>query len=312
MKKYLLFILLIGVLFNGMAFNGGGKKSKGKESQDSITDALNYLFLVDSVEKSLNYQTGKVSLSQQNVSLNIPEGFKYLNAEQTKFVLNQIFKNPKDESILGSIWPAQSTLLNNSYIFTISYEDLGYIKDEDAKDTDYDELLKNMKESVVEGNKERLASGYQTYELIGWAKSPFYDEKQKVLHWAKEVKFGDDTTNVLNYEVRILGRKGVLSLTAISTMNDLPLVNSELDKVLSMASFTEGNKYSDFDSSSDRIAEYTIGGLIAGKVLAKVGFFALIAKFGKIIVVAVIAFIVGIFRKITGKGKEDVNNDENS
>ena len=37
MKKYLLFILLIGVLFNGMAFNGGGKKSKGKESQDSIT-----------------------------------------------------------------------------------------------------------------------------------------------------------------------------------------------------------------------------------------------------------------------------------
>jgi uncharacterized membrane-anchored protein len=72
------------------------------------------------------------------------------------------------------------------------------------------------------------------------------------------------------------------------------------------------NKYSDFDSSSDRIAEYTIGGLIAGKVLAKVGFFALIAKFGKIIVVAVIAFIVGIFRKITGKGKEDVNNDENS
>ena len=97
-------------------------------------------------------------------------------------------------------------------------------------------------------------------------------------------------------------------MTAVANMKELPLVNADIDKVLGMASFTEGNRYSDFNSSSDRIAEYTIGGLIAGKILAKVGFFALIAKFFKFIVVGVIAIVVGVFKKITGK--DTVKDDE--
>ena len=37
----------------------------------------------------------------------------------------------------------------------------------------------------------------------------------------------------------------------------------------------------DFDSKIDNVAAWTIGGLVAGKVLAKAGFFAIILKFIK-------------------------------
>jgi uncharacterized membrane-anchored protein len=89
----------------------------------------------------------------------------------------------------------------------------------------------------------------------------------------------------LNYDVRVLGRKGVLSLNAIASMSELPLVQQNIDKVLSMAEFTDGNRYADYSSSNgDKIAAYTIGGLVAGKILTKIGFLALILKFWKLVV----------------------------
>ena len=88
-----------------------------------------------------------------------------------------------------------------------------------------------------------------------------------------------DSVNTLNYEIRILGRKGMLSLNAVGRMYDLPQVNKDISKVLNVASFTEGNSYFDFDPKVDHVAAWTIGALVAGKILAKVGFFALIAKF---------------------------------
>jgi uncharacterized membrane-anchored protein len=307
MKKTLLFSLFIALSITALASKGRDKNNDPKK--DSVAEQLREILFIDSVDKALNYKTGKVSLTQQNVLLDIPSGFKFLNAEQTKLVFNKVYVNPYDPTILGSIWPEKSKIYDDdSYVFTIKYHDDGYIKDDDAKEIDYNDLLKTMKESQIETNKERVASGYEQVQIIGWAKSPFYDEKTKILHWAKEAKFGDNTSNVLNYEVRILGRKGYLSMTAVANMKELPLVNADIDKVLGMASFTEGNRYSDFNSSSDRIAEYTIGGLIAGKILAKVGFFALIAKFFKFIVVGVIAIVVGVFKKITGR--DTVKDDE--
>jgi uncharacterized membrane-anchored protein len=43
------------------------------------------------------------------------------------------------------IFPENSTpFTDSSYAFIISYEDMGYVKDDDAKDIDYDDLLKDM------------------------------------------------------------------------------------------------------------------------------------------------------------------------
>lgn len=61
-------------------------------------------------------------------------------------------------------------------------------------------------------------------------------------------------------------------------MDELPLVKTNTDKVLNMSSFTSGNAYSDFNPKIDKIAVWTIGGLVAGKVLAKAGLFAVFTE----------------------------------
>ncbi|MBL7985981.1 MAG: hypothetical protein JNM91_13325, partial [Flavobacteriales bacterium] len=46
-------------------------------------------------------------------------------------------------------------------------------------------------------------------------------------------------------------------------------------------------------------------GLVAGKVLAKVGIFAVLAKFGKFIVLGLIAIGGAIWKFFTGRKKKD-------
>jgi uncharacterized membrane-anchored protein len=54
----------------------------------------------------------------------------------------------------------------------------------------------------------------------------------------------------------------------------------------------------------DEVAAYTIGGLVAGKVLAKAGLFAVLAKFGKLIFIGIAAAGAGIWRWFRGRKKE--------
>ena len=75
--------------------------------------------------------------------------------------------------------------------------------------------------------------------------------------------------------------------------------------MLSIVQFNDGYKYEQFDSSVDKVAAYGIGGLIAGKVLAKVGIFAGLAKFSKLIILAIGGAIAGLWRLITGRKKKD-------
>jgi len=106
--------------------------------------------------------------------------------------------------------------------------------------------------------------------------------------------------NTLNYNIRVLGRKGYLNLNAISDMDKLPMVQTNIDRVISSAEFNPGNRYSDFNPDFDEVAAYGIGGLIAGKVLAKVGFFAAILKFWKVIAVGIVAAFGTLRKRIFG------------
>jgi len=264
-------------------------------AQDGLSETQ-----IDSLEKSFTYQYGTISLKNGIGKLVIPKGFKYLDAEQAERVLVELWGNPKSENLsLGLLMPeADGVMTENSYLFNIQYDEIGFVKDDDADDINYDDLMAQMKEETIEENKLRKTEGYESITLLGWATKPYYDKDKKILYWAKELKFGDSEVKTLNYNVRILGRKGVLVLNAIATSNELPLVQKELSKVLSIFKFNDGYKYEEFDSSIDEVAAWTIGGLVAGKVITKVGFLAIIAKFGKFIVLGLLAFFGGFRNKI--------------
>jgi len=297
MRKVLL--LFIALLITGQLIRANNKDSLTAELKKEI------LFM-DSVNKAMKYQSGVIKFPNGIAQLNIPAGFKYLNAEQSNFILTDVWGNPPRQDVLGMLFPeASGPYGDSSYAFIITYKAIGYVKDEDADKIDYDEMLKDMQKEEKEVNIERKKNGYSTIHIVGWAQKPFYDKTNKVLHWAKELEFGDQEGHTLNYEIRILGRKGILSMNAVAGMNELPLVKKDIDKVLNMASFTDGNKYADFDSKIDNVAAWTIGGLVAGKVLAKVGAFAFLAKFFKVILVGIVALFGAIAKFFKRKKTED-------
>lgn len=268
-------------------------------------------FQIDSIEKTFTYEHGTITLKNGIGQIVVPDGFKYLNPAQAERVIVDLWGNPGGENItLGLILPENQGVLNErGYVFNIQYDEIGYVKDNDADKIDYDELMTEMKKEAVEANKQREEQGYEPIYMVGWAAKPFYDGNKKILHWAKEIKFGTNEVNTLNYNVRVLGRKGVLVLNAIATMADLPLVKKDVPLVLDIVQFNDGFKYQDFDPKIDEVAAWTIGGLVAGKLLAKVGFFAVLLKFWKLIAIAIFGFLGAFWKKIKGN-KEEGNSSE--
>lgn len=269
--------------------------------KELIPEEQVYLEQLDSINKTFTYRTGSVKLEDKLAVLDLPQGFTYLEGDEGEYVLENIWGNPHSE-IIGLMFPEGNSAISDEfkYAVEITYTEDGYVDDEDAKDLDYDDLLKEMQEDAVEGNKSRLENGYPSIELVGWASPPFYDEKNKKLHWAKELKFEGYDTNTLNYNVRVLGRKGYLNLNVIADMSQLDTVNKDIDKIIESVRFSEGYTYKEYDSEVDNLAAYGIGGLIAGKVLAKAGFFVLLLKFWKVIAIAVTGFFAVFKKKIFG------------
>lgn len=295
MKKTLVFLFLMTVF------------SPKLLAQTNDTLAAYY----DKIEKSFKYESGKITLSAGEGTLNVPKGFKFLNAAQTQDVLSNLWGNPEDKSVLGSLVPdGKGVTHSNSWMFVISYQGDGFVKDDDAGDIDYDDLLKTMKEDVQAENEERKKGGYPEVQLVGWASKPYYDNNLKVLHWAKELKFGTDEANTLNYDLRVLGRKGMYNISAVAGMDELAEVKASIPGILKSVEFNQGHKYLDFDADTDTVAAWTIGGLVAGKVLAKVGFFAILAKFGKIIVIGIIAAFAGLKKFLFGKKDQVVSKPQ--
>jgi len=262
---------------------------------------------IDSVESKLHYKTGTVVLSNNMATINIPDNFKFLGPDDAEYVITDVWGNPKGSKPLGMIVPADQPAVMCNYAFVVEYDDIGYVKDHDADKINYDDLLKDIKKGQEEANIERKKLGMETMELLGWASKPYYDKERKVLHWAKEFKVEGAEENTLNYDIRVLGRKGVLNLQAVSGISSLDSVKAHINDVLSMVAFNDGHKYSDFNSSTDKIAAWTIGGLVAGKILAKAGLWVVIAKFFKFIIAGIVLIGGAIWRFITGRKKQ---NDE--
>ncbi|MBG8552755.1 DUF2167 domain-containing protein [Hymenobacter guriensis] len=259
---------------------------------------------VDSVHATLHYQTGHIVLPDNLGSLEVPKGFRFLDAEQSNYVLTKLWGNPEGGS-LGMLLPDdRGPLSDNNWAFDIEYDPSGYVEDDDAADIDYD-LLKEMQDDTEEANEEREKAGYGRVLLIGWAAKPYYDAKLNVLHWAKELRFSGTSETTLNYNVRVLGRKGVLNLNAIGSMTQLPEIRRTIPAIIKSVEFAKGQQYADFNPKLDEVAAYGIGGLVAGKVLAKAGALALFVKFWKVILALVAGGWTAIRRFFGGKTEDE-------
>jgi uncharacterized membrane-anchored protein len=261
---------------------------------------------------SIKYQEGTAELPGGMARLELPTGYRFLKAGDAKKVVVDLWGNPPENAsdLLGMVVPAGEDLAKpDSWAIVVTFAEDGHVSDSDADEIDYDELLSQLKEGNRRDNETRATQGYETMLLTGWAVPPRYDKEQKVLYWAKQYADPGGSEGTLNYDMRVLGRRGVLSLNGVAGVGRVADIESVTPAIVSMIHYNEGHRYADFDSATDKKADYSLAGLVLGgavaaKLAAKAG---ILAKLGAILVagkkfVIFIVLGIGIFlKKIFGR-----------
>jgi uncharacterized membrane-anchored protein len=268
---------------------------------------------VENLLDSLHLDTGNIPIPSAKASLQLAPGYSFLSAQDAQRVLTQLWSNPPHPEVLGMILPGTDPhlLLNgNNWAVVVTYVSDGYVSDADAAKMDYANLLTKMQKATEESNPERVKQGYHAMELVGWAEPPHYDADSHKLYWARDLKLtkanGSTVGQSLNYDIRVLGRRGYLSLNAVAPIDQLDKVRADMPQVLAMTDFDTGERYADYDSKTDKLAAYGIAALVAGGIAAKAGLFAklglMLLALKKFVIIG-IAAIVGFFRKLFNRKK---------
>jgi uncharacterized membrane-anchored protein len=244
--------------------------------------------------RSVTYHTGTIAIRDARIAL--PHGFRYLTARDAQRTLT-FYGNPRHSEVRALILPPHSTVLSAVYFIVATYEADGHVSDTDAAKIDYDKMLRSMQESEKPDNDQRAKQGFEPIHMVGWAEPPHYDTANHKLYWASNLVFGSEPVHTLNYEVRTLGREGMLALNAVAAMRDIRTVRGGMQTVLRSSRFVPGRQYQDFHKG-DKVSKLTVAAVVAGGAYAaaKTGLVALLIAKLKFLVVG-IAGLVGALRK---------------
>ena len=257
-------------------------------------------------------RTGDVALPPAHATLRVPAGYRFVDAEGARHMLVDYWDNPEDvaKGVLGMLVSEDCkgfVDVETAYFF--EYHDVGYVPDKDAASLDFAKVLREMQR---EAKADRSRPAPFRAELVGWAIPPRYDAERKVLSWGRHLSFGDpsgETKDVLNFDMRILGRRGILNVNAVADLDAADEVSAAREGIVGAVTFDPGYAYADFDPATDGKSDWSLGALVAGGVLAaKTGLLAkiglLLLKAWKLVLVAAVA-IGALFRRIAGRGKRD-------
>lgn len=241
-------------------------------------------------------------------TLKLPADDFFVPKAEGQRVLRALGNVVDDTSFVGLVVGKRR---DDDWIVTIRFIKEGYIKDDDAKNWNADELLKNIGEGVEQANQDRAARGFPEMQVIGWIEPPAYDAGAHRLVWsllAKHKGEPDDAPKNVNYNTYALGRDGYFSLNLLSSSDRIAGEKAIAHELLADLQYNAGKRYEDFSAGTDRVAGYGLMALVGGAVAKKIGLFALMGafalKFAKVIALAVIAFAAGVVkffrRKPTG------------
>jgi len=258
---------------------------------------------VESEDAPLPWRVGPQPLSLgHGIELALPHGYQFLGLPHAARVMTQL-GNLYNDNLLGMVVssaPEQDAGESESdgYLITLRYDAEGYIKDDE--ELDGEAILESIRSAEDDYNAQRREAGFAAIHAEGWQEPPRYDRARHHVVWGLLVSSPDDpepTDRSVNFNTRVLGRKGYVSVNLVTDSALLSTYKPAASAILAATSFGPGKRYEDFDASSDKVAEYGLTGLVLGGVglgvakLVKVG---LLAKFGKLIIAALIAGKKGV------------------
>lgn len=244
----------------------------------------------------------KVSVGS-NAELQVPEGIVFGDAQVTKDILERS----------GNLVSGQEVgiLLNGKSSVVFEFDPVGYVKDDDKADLNADEMMKSLRESQEAANAQLKARNLDELELTRWQVTPHYDDATHNLEWAPVVRNKKTGNETVNYNVRILGRRGVMEVALLVSPEAFEAELPGFRNSLKGFSFAQGEDYLAW-VKGDKVAEYGLAALVTGGAVAVAAKSGLLAKLFKPLIVAALALLAGLKRLFTGnKATSVVENDQN-
>jgi len=275
------------------------------EAEDSAAKAV-----WQAASQAMVHGPTTVQLKDQ-AELALPEGYGFVPPKQGAELMDAL-GNSTDDRFIGLIFPTAQEDAN--WFVTMDYEPSGYIKDDDAKEWDADELLQNLKDGTEASNDHRRDIGVAELEVTRWVEKPAYDAQAHRLVWSAEArgKGVADQDPTVNYNTYVLGRQGYVSLNLITNSSTVEADKPAAHQLLEAVNFNSGKRYGDFNESTDKVAAYGLAALVGGLAAKKLGLLAglgvLIAKFAKVIIAVVVGAGAAISKWLKGRGGGDAAN----
>lgn len=249
---------------------------------------------------------GKIDVQDQ-ASFALPAGAGFVPAPAAIRYLRALGNSVDEKSLVGLIVPQTD---GARWIALLSFVKSGYVRDDDAKNWNPDDILKKLRDGTEQSNASRKDKGLPEIEVTGWAETPAYDATSHRLVWSAIVHAkgqGSDAQDDVNYRTIALGRDGYLSLTMATQRSLLSADKPTANALLADIHYLDGKRYADFNASTDHIAEYGLAALVAGVAVKKLGLLAVIAafavKFFKVGLIALLAFSTKIRKLFKRKPK---------
>lgn len=237
-----------------------------------------------------------VDVGNDLAKLDLPGEYVFADGKDAKKLMKEM-DNAVTDKEQGIVFSKDT---KENWFVLFEFDPIGYVRDNDAKEIDADKLLADIKKGTEEDNKKRIKNGKSTLDIIGWDEKPHYDAKTHNLVWS--ILANSRGEQIVNYNVRVLGRGGVTEVTLVAGKDEMTKVKPNLETIISNYSYKEGKKYTDY-IKGDKAAEIGLTALIAGGAgagAAKVGLLAKILLVFKKIWILILIGIGGVFKKIAG------------
>ncbi len=258
------------------------------------------------VKSKPGFTQGPARIQMEGVAqINLPEGYIFVDGKTYRELMKKRGE-PVGGGELGLLMPADKDW---SIIFRFSDE--GYVKDDDKDKLDADKLLDSIRRGTAEANKQRERAGHPPIQVVGWDVPPKYDETTHNLEWA--VRGSVEGRPILNYDTRLLGRKGVMKVKLIVEPDQLAETMPTFRSLLAGYSFQSGQTYAEY-RPGDKVAKYGLaalvvgGGAVAAAKLGLLGGLMVFLKKGwKLVIVALAALAAFAKRLFSGRGARPDN-----
>lgn len=248
----------------------------------------------------LHWQIGPcTAVIGSHANLQVPAGYAFLSPEDAKKFL-ELNQNP-----VGSTHHYILAPKSMDWFVDFSFDPIGYVKDNQKIDAAA--VLQTVRQGTEAANQERAQHGWAAMTIIGWKFPPRYDTQTRRLEWAILASSGKQ--EFVNYNTRILGRRGVTSALLVDDPQNLDADVVKFNGLLSGFHYNPNDRYSAY-KTGDKIAEYGLAALITGGAAAvalKTGLLAVIiaklATMWKLLAAGCVA-VLGFFRRLFRRPKK--------